>query len=367
MKKKKKHYLLDNILALKALYNVLFGERSNGKSYAVKKRCLEKAWTDNEKFVYMRRWREDIVNNRAESYWDDMEEDDDGNRNVETITGGEFDCISVYRGDIFFAKRDESGKKCRGRQIGRVVVLTGDTHEKSRAFVGYYRIIFEEFITTSGYLADEVKTFMSLVSTILRKRTGEVFLIGNTLTRTCPYFREWELVNVPRQKIGTIDLYKYQTGEEDENGVPIIVTIACEYCENAAGRTKMIFGNKMITSGEWQTDEKEHLPLLYGDYRKHYSILVDDELELFVIDILSYNGLPLLYIRQEHRKWTDRDRFDIILTERFSHDPHRVKTLYYYPKLQSFIRRLFDNGKVCYEDNLVGTSFCTLLINRKLF
>lgn len=363
---RKKHYSLDKILSFLCRYNVLFGERSNGKSYAVKKYCLEKAYKDNQKFVYMRRWLEDIQKNRAESYWDDMEENDDGGREIETMTDGEYDCVAVWRGEIYFAKRDENGKKVRGKQIGRIVVLTGDTHEKSRVFVGYFNIIFEEFITTSGYLTDEVNTFMSMVSTILRRRDGRVFLIGNTLTKACPYFREWELVGVPKQKIGTIDIYHYTTDEIDDNGEMIIVDIACEYCENTAGKSRMIFGNKMISSGEWQTEKKEHLPLPYGEYKRKLSILIDDELETFVLDVLIYEKQPFLYVRESKRRWTDYDKYDIIITDRFYHNYKYVKSLSAYPLLDQFVKRLLDSGKITYEDNLIGTSFSTLLNNRKI-
>lgn len=365
--KKKKHYSLDNILKTKAQYMVLYGERSNGKSYAVKYRCLERAYNNDEKFAYIRRWLEDVQKNRAETYWDDMEEDDEGNRRVEELTGGEYDCVSVYRSEIYFAKRDDKGKKVRGKQIGRVMVLTGDTHEKSAAFVKYYRIILEEMITESGYLGNEVSTFMSMVSTVLRRREGEVFLIGNTLTKACPYFREWQLVNVPKQKQGTIDIYKYKTGEIDDDGTEKIISIAVEYCENTSGITKMIFGNRMITKGEWQTEEKEHLPFVYGRYKKHLSILIDDELELFVIDILSYNRTPFLYVRGVQKKWTDRAKYDIIITDRFYHNTNYMKNLSALPDLRSLVKRLFDSGNVCYEDNLIGTTFTTILNNRKIW
>ncbi len=366
---KNKHYSLNNILKTDALYYLLYGERANGKSYAVKLRCLEKAYENpkTEKFVYLRRWLEDVSKNRAEGYWDDMEYDDEGNRRIEEITHGEYTCISVYRNEIYFANRDEKEKKVRGVMIGRVAVLTGDTHEKSRSFVGYSRIIFEEMITESGYLGNEVSTFMSMVSTILRKRVGEVFLIGNTLTRACPYFREWELINVPKQKQGTIDIYNYKLEDKDENGNELYVKIACEYCENVQGRTRMIFGNKMITRGEWQTEEKEHLPDLYGEYERHLSILLDDELEHFVIDVLSHENIPLLYIREVDRRWINRNKYDIIITDRFSYEQKYMKDLSAIPKLRKFIKWLFDSGKVCYQDNLVGTTFLTLLNNRKIW
>lgn len=363
--KTKKYYTLDKILAKKARYNVLFGERSNGKSYAVKYRCVQRFFESKEKFVYMRRWREDLIGGRAESYWDDMEEDDEGNRRIEELSQGEYTCMSMYRNRLYFANRDEKGKKNRGVECGRVVCLTGDTHEKSTVFVGYFRIIFEEMITDSGYLPDEVNTFMSLVSTILRKRNGEVFLIGNSLTKACPYFREWGLIYVPKQKQGTIDIYHFDTGEFDENGEMIKVDIACEYCENTSGRSRMIFGNKMMTTGEWQTMTLPHLPLRYDEYRRVMSVLLRDELELFAVDLLTYNRKPLLYVRLIDKKWTEDRKYDIVITESFYHDFKYLKRLP--KKISTFFRLLFDAGKVCYEDNLVGTTFITLLKNRQIF
>ena len=368
MGKKGKYYSLQRILDTDSIYKILFGERSNGKSYAVKVEVLKDVWGDlkHRKFVYLRRWREDVVNKGGEDYFADMEEDDSGNRKVEEITGGEYTCIAEYRGELYFANRDEMGKKVRGVMIGKIVVMTGDTHHKSRAYVGYFNIVFEEFITDKGYLNGEVKTLMSIVSTILRRREGRVFLIGNTITQQCPYFREWELVNVPKQKQGTIDVYTYVSTERDENGDQIVVKIACEYCEDSAGTSKVIFGNKMITTGEWQTDEKNHLPLVYGEYERHLSVLVDDELTLFRIDLLSYERQPLLYIHEDTRKWTDYDRYDIVITDRFYHEPKYVRRLSAYPKICAIFKRLFDIGKVCYEDNLIGTTFTTMLNNRQI-
>lgn len=364
--KKSKHYSLENILKCDADYMFLYGERSNGKSYAVKLRALERSYKNDEKFVYIRRWREDISSGRAERYWDDMVEDDEGNRRIEEITNGEYYFLSYYRNTLYFSNKDEKGKVIRGKEAGRVAVLTGDTHEKSAAFVGYFRIILEEAITKSGYLGDEVNTFMSLVSTILRRKKGEVFLIGNTLTKACPYFREWQLTNVPKQKIGTIDIYKHYSGQVDENGDAVTIKIAVEYCENSAGITKMIFGNKMITSGEWETDSFNHLPKKYGEYRKLCQVLILDELEIFAIDILSENRLPFLFIRTVDKRWIDKEKYNIVITDSFAHDARYMKNLSF-TKLGKLCKRLFDSGNVCYQDNLVGTSFTTILNNRKIF
>lgn len=362
-----KHYSLDRVLQTEADYIVLFGQRSNGKSYAVKRRCIERAYKNNEKFVYMRRWLEDIRYGNDEKYFSDMEKDDEGNERIKEITGGEYDCISIYRRDIYLAKRDEDGKKVRGKQIGSTVVMTGDTHQKSVAYVGYYRIIFEEMITDKGYLPHEVNTFMSLVSTILRKKKGEVYLIGNTITKQCPFFKEWQLNGTIKQKRGTIDVYKCHTEEKDDNGDEIVITIACEYCEKTSGATRMIFGNAMITSGEWETRCYPHLPFFYSEYRRRLTVYLDLALEKMAIDILEKDGAVCMYVREVDKKWTDLDKYDIIITETFSHEQNYTTTIKAYPRLQGLLRKLYETGKTAYETNLVGSSFQTLLLNNKFF
>ena len=55
-----KYYSLKKILKKEATYNVIFGERSNGKTYASLQYVLENYFNKGEQFVYIRRWSEDI-------------------------------------------------------------------------------------------------------------------------------------------------------------------------------------------------------------------------------------------------------------------------------------------------------------------
>lgn len=365
-KKNKEYYTLDNILSANCQYNIVFGERTNGKSYAVKWYVLKDAYLhDDRKFVYIRRWREDIAQNRDYMYWQDMVKDKKGNRRILEITNGEYDDIAIYKSDIYFAKNDENNKKIRGKKIGRILVLTADTHEKSMAYVDYYNIIYEEFITDKGYLPSEVNTFMSAVSTILRRDEGKVFLVGNTLDRTCPYFREWELRDIAKQEQDTIDVYTVEI--DGDNGEKDCVHIACEFCDNIGKSSKLIFGNKMITKGEWYTESKAHLPLDRDEYKKHLSILIEGEIDLLAMDLLSHEHSPVLYVRPIHRRWTDREKYDIIISREYEHNMTTVTKLDSSWPITKIVRRLLDIGKVCYEDNLTGTTFSQILKNRNIF
>ena len=93
--REKVHYNIDLIDSLGANINLIYGERSNGKSYQVKhKKGILKYLEDTtnyhdpytnkgniikecikagNRFVLMRRWREDISSEWIEKYFDDVD------------------------------------------------------------------------------------------------------------------------------------------------------------------------------------------------------------------------------------------------------------------------------------------------------
>ena len=52
----KKFYSLDNILKKNATYNMIFGERSNGKTYSVLKYGIEQFFKNRGQIAIVRRW-----------------------------------------------------------------------------------------------------------------------------------------------------------------------------------------------------------------------------------------------------------------------------------------------------------------------
>ena len=59
-KKKTKYYRLKNILQKNATYNVMFGERSNGKTYAVQEYCIKDYLSGKGQTAWIRRWQDDF-------------------------------------------------------------------------------------------------------------------------------------------------------------------------------------------------------------------------------------------------------------------------------------------------------------------
>ena len=254
---KQKHYRLETLNdSIPADYHILLGERSNGKSYAVKERGFKRAWIDpNKKFMLLRRWGMEVKASYVEQYFNDAP--------ITAITDNVCNGVICNGGRIFASSTDpKTHKQVRTKHVGYYRDLCGEQHVVSQNFDDVDYIIFEEFISRDYYLPDEVLKLMQFVSSVARRRKIDVYLIGNTISRLSPYFNEWQLLNVPKMKQGTIDLYEYKTNQiDEETGEPVIVKVSVEYCENSGNNSKMFFGktSEMITSGTWQTQEYPHL------------------------------------------------------------------------------------------------------------
>ena len=113
-------------------------------------------------------------------------------------------------------------------------------------------------------------------------------MVGNTISRLCPYFDEWQLTHVKKQEQGTIDIYKQPTSQIDENGNNIVVSIAVEYCENSGSNSKMFFGqkSKMTTSGVWESDSYPHLQEPFNTYKCVYKIYYEYTSFRFIIFLI---------------------------------------------------------------------------------
>ena len=94
---KKRYYDLSKLLECGCNWNILYGMRSNGKSYAVKEHTLKQAFNKGVKFVYLRRWSEDIKTKDVDTYFDDID--------IKKITAGKYNGVMAYQGFFYFLYR----------------------------------------------------------------------------------------------------------------------------------------------------------------------------------------------------------------------------------------------------------------------
>lgn len=351
-----KFYKIDNMLKTKADLKYLMGGRNIGKSYQVKlKVALEKAFENGTEFIYLRRYKEDMKNQLVTDYFADM--------NVPEITKGKFSEIYTYQSNIYFINRTEDGRPTDKMLIGRAHCLSTAEHYKSIMFPKVTDILFEEFIPEKGsYLPNEPSKLQSYISTIARTRRITVWLIGNTISKLCPYFNEWGLDNVNKQKLGTIDIYKRNVQIISSDGVlENQITIAVERCKGEGLLSKMAFGSdaEMIANNEWVTKSK---PLITKDFAdecdNRYTIYVLWANLKFKCSLLISDNNPFWYVRPADGDCKLEDlKNERIITDVIDVNYKHTTKLQPLSKGETKAFALMKSGTIFYSDNTTGTDF----------
>ena len=356
MKNKKRYVQRDFIHKIDAEYIILLGQRTNGKSFAVKEDIIKNALEHEEEFAYIRRYKEDCKQYMVEEYFSDIICDKKGVHHLEEWSNGRYNYITVYQQGIYFANMDEDGKVTRGQKLGRMFGLSWATHYKSLSFPNMTSAVYEEFVTDEAFLDQECKRFMHLISTIFRESKARVYLVGNTLSRINPFFSEWELVNIPKQKINSIDMYyhKYTTEDGEEKKTKIAVYLTHSTNVNSG----MFFGNaaKAITGSVWDTDEQPHLKGRKSDYEILYTMIFIYDRTLFLMELLQHkeSGAVTWFVSPKN---TPPQKNTRIICNKYIMD--NMATMGFIPisEGERKIMKMIIDENICFSDNLTGTEF----------
>lgn len=350
---KEKFYSLENILVHNADYNMIYGERSNGKTTAVLEYALkdhiESGYTNQ--LAIVRRWEEDFKGKNGQQMFENIVH----LGWVEKYSKGKYNSIYYYSQRWYMVKYDEEGNKiAQGENpFALGFSITSEEHYKSTSYPNVKTILFDEFITRQYYLPEEFVKFQNLLSTIIRLKTDvKIFMCGNTINKFCPYFAEMGLTGIKKQQRGTIDIYTY--GDST-------LKVAVEYSDfpskKKASNKYFAFNNpklEMITHGGWEIDIYPHLPQKYKPKNVKYVFYIIFDDEKLQGNIISIDGVVFLYM---HRKTTplkeDNRRLVYQQTPDYRKN-YRVNILRPYRKVDTFIKSLIDNKKIFYQDNEVG-------------
>ena len=140
---KNKYYSLDRILKENAVYNVVFGERSNGKTYSVLKYVLNDYFKNGGTFAYVRRWKEDVTGARASSVFSAL----NSNKEVYKLSNGEFDLVYYRASKFYLANYDEDMKikYSESNLLGYTFALSDSEHNKSISYPDVKTILLHEY------------------------------------------------------------------------------------------------------------------------------------------------------------------------------------------------------------------------------
>ena len=169
------YYTLQRVLSYNALINIIIGERGVGKSYTSKKHVINRFIKKGEEFVYLRRYKTELKSS-VPKFFDDIK------------ANNEFPNYKMnVKNNLFYID---------DKIAGYALPLSTANILKSTSFAKVKTIIFDEFIIDKGcyhYLQNEVEQFLDIIETVGRLRDIKVFMLGNAISITNPYFTYFNL------------------------------------------------------------------------------------------------------------------------------------------------------------------------------
>lgn len=146
-----------------------------GKTYGAKKFVINDFIKKNKHFAYIRRYDNELKK-AIPTFFNDI------------IDNNEF------QNHHFFTK----SKKfyCDDKIFGYAMRLTEAQDLKGSTFSNVSTIIFDEFIIEKSrrvYIPNEVNIFLGVIESIARTRPVRVFLLGNSVSTTNPYYLYFNL------------------------------------------------------------------------------------------------------------------------------------------------------------------------------
>lgn len=353
-KPKQKYWSIEPIKKIPAQYRIIYGERSNGKTYGVLKEALREYAETGGQFAYVRRWGEDIKRNKMGQLFAAHAK----NEEFKKLTNDKWNGIQFQNREFrLFASDLEDTKIVDEKPCGFVFALSEMEHNKSISFPDVRIIIFDEFISRTSYIPDEFTLFMNTLSTIIRDRDDVViYMLGNTVSKDCPYFREMGLRHVYQQEAGTIDTYSYK-----KNGQELI--IAVEYTKNLQSKKSdkyFIFDNpkmEMITGGSWELAIYQHLFEKYKPKQVKFIFFILYRNETLQCEVVKGERDSFIYVHKKTTPLKDENK-DLIysITPESKRNWRTNITKPFFP-IEKRIVELITNDKICFQDNEVGEVF----------
>lgn len=368
------------IIPLDTLYFMVFGERSNGKTFAVLVICLIRYVLYGENFAYLRRWDNDLRPRQLDTLFGALDKFD----LVSFITDGEYEFIVQYQRAFYLGRypvdedEHEICSNTRGgipyirepEPFGYAFALSMMEHDKGGNYPSdITTIVFDEFMSRIQYLNDELALFSNCISSIKRDDGRfKVWMLGNTVTTYCPYFREMGLKHITEMKKGEIQTYQ---GSDPETTIAVMWAGSPDADAKKDINKFFAFDNpklKMITEGSFETAQYPKFPDL-GDSEKDYQIVfrffLEFDNDLLQADVYASDVRDSEFIFW-HPKTTElkHPEEELIYTDQTNMEGNYRRN-FKAPQTpeEAAIARLIKLEKMCFADNQCGETLRNFMLN----
>lgn len=341
---KKEKYNIDNIDNKQALFNLVYGMRTNGKSFQAKiKKMIIPFLNNGEKFGLVRRFREETTKDKIEAWFGDC--------HINELTNGKYVRVAMSRSKLYFVEiNPKNGKEILSTHVGYVFNLSQEQYYAGGSYLDITNLIFDEFISRTSYLYQEPTKFINLWSTIDRNRKKtRVWLFGNTITQVCPYFQDWDLRHIVKnQKIGTIEETTIKAGQDK-------VSFALEYTPMVQGGIAFGQHAEMLNNGAWQADIQPVFRDRLKEYRVMFTVIFYFQDFTFLARYICKSKNKIWYIVPKSTPIKDKT---FVISDIINQSIYwRIEPYQFEQQKIRMIMDTFRESNIFYSDYLTGTNF----------
>lgn len=355
------HFTLRRIDKEDAHYNVIFGMRSNGKSFAVEERGLKKYIESGgkEQMAIIRRYDVDLQGKKGADVFSHFVNNPEKGNMIAKMTHGEWTDVYCYSRRWYLCRWENDKRLVDSKPFCFGFTLAGMEHDKSLSFPGITTILFDEFMTRQFYLIDEFVTFTNVLSTIIRDRDNvRIYMCGNTVNKYNPYFKEMGLNKVLQMEPGDIQVYKFAALHGK------VLKIAVEYADNPNPEGKpsdvyFAFNNpklQMITNGIWELAIYPRLPYKYKRENVLFEFYIKWEEEVIHCELINVEDEYFIFAHAKTTEITEKEEnSSVIYSTEYNPNPHyRRRITVPNDDLDRKLYGFFKREKVFYQDNDIG-------------
>lgn len=354
-----KYWSIEPILSKKALYNVIFGQRSNGKTYGTLLHGLEDYFEFGGEIAYVRRMEEDLRGGNASTLFTPFLEPNKvtGKNVIEKLSKGKYNSIKYHNRRWYLEHIEEDSSKCfvEEKPFAYAFAISQQEHYKSTSYPRITNVIFDEFLTRGYYLPQEFVLFQNLLSTIIRQREDvTIWMLGNTVNKYAPYFADMGLSNIDKMSPSDIQLYSY-----GDSGLTVAVEYADFPSKKKPSDKYFAFNNphlQMITNGSWEIDLYPHLPVTchYKPCDVLYMYFIKFAGQTLQCNILLVESQYITYIHRKTSEIKDDGIYMVYQEEQSPKPNYRRKLTKPVLAIEHKLVDFFKRDKVFYQDNEVG-------------
>lgn len=317
-----------------ALFNLIIGARSLGKTYGFARDAIEDALKGGDQFIYLRRYREELADARNAFFAAVQVE----------FPGWEFKAVGKYAfaRKAVFQRPDESDSEYKARSgdsewkhIGFFVALSVAQGMKSVPFPKVKTIIFDEFIIEKGntpYLPSEARALLNFYVTVDRNQERvKVYMLANAVSIMNPYTIEWN-----------IDLTRVPEISTHHKGVVLVHLPESANFAKQVGKTRLGGFIENTAYGDYAMNNK------FGDGHEEL-IARKDSKAVYKYTLETAKGTFSVWYLKRNQTFYVQEKLpksQLVLTmvaENMSEDKTYVM---YSDKILSYLRSAFRHGRV---------------------